>query len=97
MLIVNLVCAVLSIFLAFVSLSILKEFQLRKIRKSLWSPILFSSVFLMVGALIGIYNAFSSYEIYEILHHINWSIGLLSLTYGTYLYYRMIKTAPKPN
>jgi len=94
MLVANIACTFLSLLLAFFSLSTLIEFRVKKIRRSFWSPVLLSSVFLLIGSLIGIVSVTASEtEIYEILHHISWFLGLSLLTYGVYDYYRMIKMA----
>jgi len=90
----DIACTFLSLLLAFFSLSTIIELRVKKIRRSFWSPVLLSSIFLLIGSSIGIVSAITSEtEIYEILHHISWFLGLSLLTYGVYDYYRMIKMA----
>jgi len=90
----NIACILLSLLLAFFSLSTLIKFRVKKIRKSFWSPVLLSSIFFLIGSLMGIVSGITGEtEIYEIFHHIVWFLGLGLLTYGVYDYYRMIKMA----
>jgi len=90
----NIVSVFISLLLVFFSLNTLIEFRVKKIRRSFWSPVLLSSMFLLTGSLMSIVGAVTGEtEIFEILHHISWLLGLSLLTYGVYDYYRMIRMA----
>jgi len=90
----NIVSVFISLLLVFFSLNTLIEFRVKKIRRSFWSPVLLSSIFLLIGSLMSIVGAATGEtDIFEILHHISWLLGLSLLTYGVYDYYRMIRMA----
>jgi len=64
------------------------------VRRSLWVPILVSSIFFLLGSISSILEDYLNItEEMEMLHHLSWLIGLSILTYGVYIYFLMVKKA----
>jgi len=86
--------SVVAILLASFSLYTLSTMRAKGVRKSLWFPILVSSIFFLLGSISSILENFVNItEELEMLHHISWLFGLGILTYGVYIYFQMMKKA----
>jgi len=84
-----------AILLAFLSLFCRKILKERGIHRSLWTPVFASSYLFLVGSLLALLYTSSvdlkmEIKTLEILYHVAWLAGLGILTYGVYVYFRMI-------
>jgi len=87
-------CSLIALFLLILSLYTLTAMRAKGIRRSLWVPILVSSIFFLLGSIFGILeNLVNITEELETLHHVSWLIGLGVLTYGVYTYFQMVRKA----
>jgi len=88
------VCSLVALLLVILSLYTLTTMRAKGVRRSLWVPILVSSIFFLLGNISSILeNYLEITEELEILHHASWLIGLGILTYGVYVYFQMVKKA----
>lgn len=93
MVINNFICVFVSILLTFFSLQALKVMRAKGVEKTLWKPVLASSVFFLIGSFLSLFNELGekSTEALEALHHVLWLIGLAILLYGVFTYLTMLK------
>jgi len=89
----NFICVFVSILLTFFSLQALKVMRAKGVEKTLWKPVLASSVFFLIGSFLSLFNELGekSTEALEALHHVLWLIGLAILLYGVFTYLTMLK------
>jgi len=87
-------CSLVAVMLASFSLYTLIAMRAKGVRRSLWVPILVSSIFFLLGNISSILESFMNVtEELETLHHTSWLVGLSILTYGVYTYFRMVKAS----
>jgi len=87
-------CSLVAVMLASFSLYTLIAMRAKGVRRSLWVPILVSSIFFLLGSISSILEDYLNItEEMEMLHHLSWLIGLSILTYGVYIYFLMVKKA----
>jgi len=94
MIAIDAVCSFVAVLLVSLSLYTLRTMRAKGVRKSLWIPILVSSLFFLLGNISSILENFLNItEELEILHHSSWLVGLSVITYGVYIYLQMMKKA----
>ena len=94
MIVIDAVCSLVAVLLVILSLYTLITMRAKGVRRSLWVPILVSSIFFLLGSISSILEDYLNItEEMEMLHHLSWLIGLSILTYGVYIYFQMVKKA----
>jgi len=94
MIAIDVVCSLVAVLLVSFSLYTLRKMRAKGVRRSLWVPILISSIFFLLGNISSILENFvNATEELEILHHLSWLVGLSVITYGVYVYLQMVKKA----
>jgi len=92
MIVIDVVCSFVTLLLVIFSLYTLKTMRIKGVRKTLWMPVLVSSVFFLLGNISSILENFmDKTEELETLHHASWLFGLGILAYGVYIYLQMLK------
>lgn len=93
MITINIVCSVIAILLAIFGLQALMVLHVKGVERTLWKPVLTSSVFFLAGSVLGLlYEVMErTMDILEALHHVSWLVGLCVLAYGVYIYLGMLK------
>jgi len=63
------------------------------IKRSIMKPVLICGHMFIVGCVLSVVHDFMHLPILEILHHLSWTLALTVLTYGIYMYMKILSTA----
>lgn len=92
MIAIDVVCSSVALLLISFSLFTLRTIRARGVKKTLWMPVLVSSVFFLIGNISSVLEDFMTIsDELETLHHASWLVGLSILTYGIYTYLQMLR------
>lgn len=89
----NSICVLVSLLLTFYSLHALRVMRAKGVERTLWKPVLASSLFFLLGSFLSLFYELGEpkIETLEALHHVVWLIGLVILAYGVFTYLAMLK------
>jgi len=89
---VDVIGIVISLILGFFCYSSLEMIKRLKLQASMFTPVLMAGIIFVFGSVMSIFHSLLMLgEIFELLHHVFWAVGLAILTYGAYSYGKMLK------
>jgi len=93
MIAIDIICSVIATLLVVFSLQALMVLRVKGVERTLWKPVLTSSVFFLAGSVLGLLFEFMerTMDIPDALHHVSWLVGLCVLAYGVYTYLGMLE------
>ncbi|MBS7644208.1 hypothetical protein KEJ26_06520 [Candidatus Bathyarchaeota archaeon] len=99
----DMVCVIISLFLLYLCWSALRIIKAKKIERTIFMPLLIAGFLFFATSAFGmtfgtlhltIFEEVVDPLIFEVLHHISLAIALLIVTYGVYNYWRMLRKLP---
>jgi len=95
-LVIDILTLIVALALTYISLSTLATMKAKRISTSVMRPVLLagSGIFLL-GCIFSILGFLMEIELFDLLHHLTWAIGLTFLVLGLFEYRKMLREIGK--